>query len=534
MLPFNKREIGFGNKNDSFHKEQELAPIFGNDYKLNSEQLRGITDAFSTLTEEQRKKKVNIKDFSFLGDGCTATCYKKEGFELGDKKQDIVIKVLRDKEAVLKITTYDPPEQVFNKEMSGLKEREKINLGDSQRLIAGFEHNGRYYTVSTLVKGERPDVINNPMEKTHLEQMLGYCAEMDRIGLTHYDLQAGNFLIDGKNLSLIDFGGAGLCNPDEFFNTPKDHWVFKFSNMGDNPFYVAPLNASNFEHRALNGYMEKLAEKNPKEAKNYFTEYLKSKSSEYHPKLAEFLNSLKPRNFRHLDEAIEHERLSSRVLSKPTENVIKAELLKMQLRNLIHNDKDYYAEQIQEFYNQATKLVGSMAEGANGEEKKYLQSCHDLFKNFAQAVKGVKSGSNNIRSEELPINTIFGTIINIAPKNSTKNEVSETISNAAKNSKSMLISIGAIALITITGIGYYFTKKSKKQEENSKFQENNYREKEPVQTIQNIPPSSAMSNNPFVFQRNTTADVNTNALTVQSQATNPILQNFLKHKKIPC
>jgi hypothetical protein len=341
----------------------------------------------------------------------------------------------------------------------------------------------------------------NPLNKNHLEKMINYCAEMDAKGFTHCDLQVKNFLTtqDGK-LGIIDFETDRLKNnpSDILLGRNKhvyDRWHLYFEGVSDNPFYHAPSNASNFEYRALQGYMEKMPDG---QQKPFFTDYLKIRGAEYHTKQAEFLKGLKDNkqneifeNIQNkirgkskaepdtikkyvknmLNKAIRHEEISAEALKNPSDNVIKAEFLKMQLRYFIKNDDGYSPEQIAKFHQQATKVVSKMCKNTSGNDAEYLKSCLTFFKSFRGHIIPHNSGNKTIDLENLLINKVFG-------KDTIKfddTDASKTLAKSTKNAKLKPIGIGLGIVGVVSGLGYCIYKAvNRKTTEIQNENKNNY------------------------------------------------------------
>lgn len=130
-----------------------------------------------------------------------------------------------------------------------------------------------------------------------------------------------------------------------------------------------------FEYKTIYDYLKKGQENNPKEV---FANYLKTKSEQYHCKMADFLESLKisesdTTQFEMWKNAVEEEKIFKEVFANASENVMKAELGKIQLKWLASCDS---AEQRKTFgyFQNYLDMIDGLEKNAQGAEKKYFSS----------------------------------------------------------------------------------------------------------------------------------------------------------------
>lgn len=249
---------------------------------------------------------------------------------------------------------------------------------------------------------------------------------MDTNGIINCDLQAGNIFIDNNKIKLIDFGSynlivndgfvAGSDNiPFEFFKPNrqifnetnldfsirfmKTFLAPKFSdtkNLMDNPYINMPSNVTNFELRTLYTHLLDKSEENPLE---FFKGYLKLKANEYHLKLKSFMQSLKPEDLVNngidneqikaikegLKNAIGFEELTQNLLQSNDEDIIKAQLAKLQLRTFLNLGDSLKSpiensKKLQAAYNNLILILEEGIKNNDGDKKEYFSKTLEFFK----------------------------------------------------------------------------------------------------------------------------------------------------------
>lgn len=300
--------------------------------------------------------------------------------------------------------------------------------------------NGKNYLVEEFLKGGHP--YRTKLTPGHITDIINKAFILDTNGIINNDLQGGNIILTAKDKTkFIDFGSFSLLGnnghyinsdvrPSEHYqngtisnliNSPKDckfmatfysDYKPNFIMRSDNKFLKIYSNATVFEYRTVYDYLKTGHDEKPKE---FFSNYLKTKSEQYHGKMIEFLESLAlsktdtyQQNMR--KNAVEEEKIFKEVFANPSENVMKAELGKMQLKWLIlcHGDQQKKTFScFQDYLN----MINRLEQGAQGVEKKYFASLkerisemnleHEVFKGkqFADSENLVKILFENVKTK---------------------------------------------------------------------------------------------------------------------------------------
>ncbi|MEI7474997.1 MAG: hypothetical protein WCK67_09490 [bacterium] len=397
---------------------------------------------------------------------------------------------------------------------------ENIDLGNSQKLVSRFNLDGKEYLISTLAPGKHSNISSNPLNVNQLNKMLKRCFELDRKGLIHYDLQDGNFLTKDNEVNLIDFEYLEQEKPTSNFT--KVHRFAKFFNYnrGDNPIAYNNSNVANFEHRTLYDYLIDLSQKtNKTSAKNLFKEYLQQKSLEHHLKQADFYRELKktsldeisidiqnkdfyfkknnmnssefwgflynerehagdskrvpektPKDLNRIkvsvekiiNKALKHEEISAKVLSNPTDDVLEAELLKIKLRKLIHNEQNVNVADLRDNYVSTIKRLQFLKKSIINDKDKteYFSNCIATCKSFKKLIKQIMRNDTDKTIVKITDIADLLDILKQEVKPVIEEKTSDSINTKSfNNTKPAAIFIGIVGIIG--GLFYILNKSSK-------------------------------------------------------------------------
>lgn len=427
-------------KRSLFSQRREIAFKSGNsnDVSQFSTKPKVLLDGIVKLTDAQMNKLLDIEHFEKLSGTTTATTSSvyETSLTINGIEQPVAIKILK---VGAERPWYAPASFLPTADAPGegailLKKAKIKEFGNKQqKLISVFSCNGIEYLVSTAVEGKCPNFRNNPFKPVHLNKMIDYSIGLDKAGLHHYDLRPDNLLIMGNAIEIIDFGGSRIEKPSLSFMTPSQQKLkIKNFNRGDNPFFYAPSNLTNFERRGIYHYMMEMPDG---EQKQFFTDYLKMRGVKYNTQQAKFLKksnqnkvindikrSLRPESKISLeiikkyvkkmfDRAIRYEEITAKVLVNPSDNVIKAELLKIELKHLLHLISDGFSPNgIKEYYQNSLKLLNEMRESAKDIESEFFENSIILFKSFNSCIINGVAGSSKIDFSKLLSNKIFSKI----------------------------------------------------------------------------------------------------------------------------
>lgn len=427
-------------KSSLFSQRREIAFRSGNSKDISqfSTKPEVLLDGIVKLTDAQMNKLLDLEHFEKLSGATTYTTATtssvyETSLAINGVEQPVVIKILK---VGAERPSYAPASFLPTEDAPGegpilLKKAKIKKFGDKQqKLISVFSCNGTEYLVTTAVEGKYPNARNNPFKPVHLSKMIDYSIELDKAGLHHYDLRPDNLLINGDDIEIIDFGGSRIEKPSlSFFNPSEKKLKIKNFNRGDNPFLYAPSNLAHFERRGIYNYMMEMPDG---EQKQFFTDYLKMRGVKYNTQQAKFLKksnrnkvindikrSLRPENKASIetikkyvknmfDKAIRYEEITAKVLVNPSDNVIKAELLKIELKHLLFLISDGFSSNgIKEYYQNSLTLLTKMRESAKGFESEFFESCITLFNSFNSCIIDGVAGSSKIDFSKLLSNRIF-------------------------------------------------------------------------------------------------------------------------------
>lgn len=266
-----------------------------------------------------------------LGHGATGVVYQISGID-GLETDGVVVKIsyLEDKNPATsekQKVGYD-----YEDEIRILKQVQDLGENSQQYIGKIKLADGRHVLITSFVGGVEPDVMLAPMNEKALESILTTLQKLDGIGILHRDLKKENLVIDKSNkVKLIDFGEAV-----EF-----DILDFKQNDNHNFAPFEAPTNFQSFEDTFVSPYVDDLQKLNPKEAKQFFKQYLVLKSQLVFPErakeLQEFLNqnqaALTQDEIVQLERMIDYQKTMAQVLSVQnlTEQIVAIELMKNQV-----------------------------------------------------------------------------------------------------------------------------------------------------------------------------------------------------------
>lgn len=338
------------------------------------------------------------------------------------------------------------------------------------------------------------------MKDSHIKDLLSKFLQLDKNGLANCDLQSGNiFLLNNGKTKLIDFGSFSILNnegytsasdyiPGELFKQNQEFLQYinkpikeklartffnptadDIKNLSDNPYLNIMSNTSNFEFRTLYKHLLSGNESNPLE---FFRNYIKNKGEIYHGNMEEFLKSIDIDKVvltsdkkeaievakTGLKKAINYENLAKEVFENPTDEVLKTELGKIQLKTFLNPDSlgspIPSSKKIQSAYTQLTSLLQNNIENSQGSQKEYymetLKCLENRFKDFR-----FEAGQVDIPENENLITKLFEKI-------KPEDKIDDLVNTVKKNNKKVYLFIAAgLALIGIGGVCLYKKKKTK-------------------------------------------------------------------------
>ena len=367
------------------------------------------------LTGEEAKKILSEtkNNNNFVGKGYTANVYKIGNYAIKSPRTDhsdkywIGVgngKILKEYAILKKISEISPDIAV---KPSGL-----------------IQKKGFYHIVEDFIKGSHP--YDSKMKEPNLSDLISKLTKLDKNGICSTDLQSSNifFLKDGS-ARLIDFGSYSILSDtgklissdalsvdlfdiyfndflstnaetkfaSSFFNKNRTDIVCDFKNYADNPYLNTKSNISNFEFRSLYTFLREDYVKNPIEV---LKKYVKSKGKIYHSGMLDFLKKVdidadndyikiaensSPTNKieakEALKKAIHYEELAKEVLSNPTEEVLKAEAAKIQLKMFCNPDSWHssipHEQGLKDAYEQTIEILKENIKKTEGKTKEYFE-----------------------------------------------------------------------------------------------------------------------------------------------------------------
>ena len=380
------------------------------------------------------------------------------------------------------------------REYQVLKRMQEINPDIAVKPIDLIHKNDKNYLVLEHLEGKHPFDTN--LKQSHFADIMEKTFLMDINGVAHSDLQSGNIIISNNNKAkFIDFGSFDILRNngsyissemiDENFlkegteinSSLKDKFravfynstpVFDVKNRSDNPHLNIKSNASNFEFRTVYDYIKHDKTNNPKQ---FFNDYLKAKSQNYHTKMVEFLENMdmSPRDTLQVEmknNALGTEKLFKEVFASPTENVARTELGKIQLKWLI-NDYQGGNTKAFDYFNKFFNQTQQYAQNSIGTEKSYFDTMIQRLNGFREILNDERYKGAVLSEKEDIVKKVFD---NVELKTERViNTVSETISQKNKqpvskaalfNKKNIVIALG-VAMVTACGVYLNKSMKSK-------------------------------------------------------------------------
>ena len=289
------------------------------------------------------------------------------------------------------------------KEFFALKKINEISPDIAVKPHEVLNKNGKNYLAEEVINGTHPG--KTKLTQNHIKDIINKIFVLDTNGIVNNNLSSENIILTGENkVKLIDFGSFSILGNDghyinsdfraaeqyqngtianlvnssrdgKFMATFYSYYQPDYLMRSDNKFLRMNSNLVGFEYKTIYDYLKKGQENNPKEL---FANYLKTKSEQYHCKMADFLESLKisesdTTQFEMWKNAVEEEKIFKEVFANASENVMKAELGKIQLKWLASCDS---AEQRKTFgyFQNYLDMIDGLEKNAQGAEKKYFSS----------------------------------------------------------------------------------------------------------------------------------------------------------------
>ena len=213
---------------------------------------------------------------------------------------------------------------------------EKIK--NSEKFIGRFfdDIKNEYFILTTRVSGKKanPNQVDCCWNKKRLDNFFSALFEMDKVGFYHGDLNTGNILLASKNkVNFIDYQWA-----------KKNKKTYSKNIIAEVLFNS---NSQMFEMAGLPQYIQKLGRKN---SRIFLRKYLQAKSNyskikSYNiEKIIESLNIITTNES--IDKIKKYLIAESKVLSEPSEDLIKLEILKMQFLRTYRKALKFFEEPI--------------------------------------------------------------------------------------------------------------------------------------------------------------------------------------------
>jgi len=347
----------------------------------------------SNPTEEEINKAIEVTE----NDKEMASGLKGRVYILGE---DLVVKKykqLNDAGARSEIITLD---KMYDK---GIRNK---NL--QQGKYAFITNDGETYLITGKISGESPNINKQPFNKKNLRALVNLFAQIDLPKIDkednsckipmHYDLHNENIKLTNNSAGIIDF--ECLKYEDLFKELKKrnDKILSCNSNFSDIPW--VPSNLRNFEYRTLIHYLLKL---NKEERDELFLKYLSYKEDyhsarhKYFKKLSNYYaKNCEYEKFAEISMLAKKECTHWSALKNPSEDVIKAEKIKIQIASFIYMQSEYEKnppmkinpKQIVKYVNDAYDYFNKMYEREkNSIHRLYWKDCKELITNWKEVIK---------------------------------------------------------------------------------------------------------------------------------------------------
>ena len=440
-------------QNDSFHKAQNIS--FGSSFydKVKTEQF--IDDILN--------KRVFTDKRGFQG----------EFFRFGDKYG---IKSPNPLDKSSPFVDFLGENNV--REFYILKHIKSINPKIATSPVDIINKNGKFFLVTDFIQGVHP--FDCQMNSSQFQDIIKKIFELDINGVYHCDLQSGNIFLNNNNATFIDFGAYDLLsnkgnyvssdslpisillNNDArtihnshldskflatfYDKTQKNHLIA----YSDNPYLNIKSNISNLEYRLIYDYLKNNKSENPK---NLFVDYLKSKSKFYNEKMIPFLQDLKIETtdvaqIQQRENAVNTEKLFSKIYSNPSDNVIKAELEKIQLKWLI-NDYQGAKTKAFDFLNKYLSNIENYLQHASSDEKPYFDTMKKMLEPYKNFLNKQEFNTHIFDNKDCITNVVFGSSCTTVDRD-TVLALKDKIKHVDKSSKNNKFAKIFLALLLLT------------------------------------------------------------------------------------
>lgn len=331
----------------------------------------------------------------------------------------------------------------------------KINQIDSDIAVKPHDlinNDNKNYLIMDFIKGEHP--YKSKFTNAQLQDIMNKTFKLDTNGILNNDLQGGNIILTSKEKTkFIDFGSFSLLtNKGEYINsdylpyyeyqngvvenminsTKEGKFMATYYSYAqpetlmrsDNPFLKIESNANVFEYRTIYDYLTRQREANPKE---FISKYLNIKSQNYHTKMIDFLESLNispndTMQYSMHNNAIEHEKVLKEVFANPSENIMKSELGRIQIKWLINTEEK--RNKTFSTFNEYLAMVKGFSESAQGAEKKYYEAINLRMQQLRELIEQEIFKGANLNDDENILKTIF---------NKAKENISQVSGSAQHN-----------------------------------------------------------------------------------------------------
>ena len=361
-----------------------------------------------------------------------------------------------------------------------------------------IEKDNKYFLVMKYIDGVHP--FDSSLNKEQVKDIVKKLHKLDINGIVHSDLQSGNiFLTNNSQAKLIDFGSYSILdnsgkyipsdsiptieytngNISKYNNSAlESKFLATFynktiptdiKNYSDNRYLNIKSNISNFEFRTLYDYLHHNKAENPQK---FFSEYLKIKAENYHKPMTEFLEKLEisPNDIEQITQrnnTVQTEKMFYEVFSNPTENILKSELSKIELKWLI-NDYQGGKSKAFEYFNRFLKNIDSYTHSAVGIEKQYFDEMKHLLAQYRNFLDNDQYKGQSLTNAESIIGKIFNkektTSIVETAKNIKPNE-----KQISTNNKYIKLIVAIISASSIFGILYSIISKKGIKSTQEKF-----------------------------------------------------------------
>ncbi len=350
-----------------------------------------------------------------------------------------------------------------------------------------IKKDNKYFLVTELINGVHP--FNSTVNNKHLQNILKNSYMLDINGIAHSDLQSGNiFLMNNDKVKFIDFGAYQLLANNGYY-VPSDHirefelqnsfvkemhnsplegkFVATFYNnapkshiigYSDNPYLKIRSNASNFEYRMIYDFLSHDKAEQPKE---FLTDYLKTKAEYYHKPMAEFLEKLQisPNDTAQIaqrDSAVQTEKLFAEVFSNPSENVLKSELEKIQLKWLM-NDYQGGKTKAFDYFEKYLANIEQYSSQATENEKQYFNVMKKLLEQYKNHINTQEYKGGILTDSENLVKRIFEKVETVVKGVETAAATAgeQIIKNTKSNNKLVGAALGVVTAGSAVGLWRY-------------------------------------------------------------------------------